>query len=353
MLVARKSIKHKALTVIGIALSLSVFGQACRQRGEHNAKDSLKVAATSSLHTLKSFTLPVKEASGLCSFEDPQTKEKYVLAINDSDKKVIFSELSSLKSESLKNREINFNALKSFSGNVSSSEDDSQWEAIFADASGLVYISNEEEGVLDIFDVRKNKHYGRIELKIKNDDKEFSDLKKAWDKDSGSRIEGFVMMSNHHILAVKEKNPPVLIEFVPEGEQALGVESRYLRQATLGAGQFKVDSWPGGTSEPRWTYVAKKIWRPASEFSQELDLSELTVTPSGQLAILSDRLGAVFIVSPNLSLGETTFKALKTFKLPDEIEKPEGLIFLSDSEFLVVSDLKEIKPNLFRVRIDR
>lgn len=339
--------------VIGMALSLSVFGLACRQRGEHSAKDSLKVAARSSFHALKSYILPVKEASGLCSFEDPQTKENYVLTINDSDKKVIFSELSSLKSESLKNREINFNALKSFSGNVSSSEDDSQWEAIFAGSDGLLYISNEEDGLIDIFDVRKNTHYGRIELKIKNDDKEFSDLKKAWDKDSGSRIEGFVMMSNHHILAVKEKNPPLIIEFVPDGEQALGVESKYLRQASGGSGQFKVDSWPGGTSEPRWNYVAKKIWRPSDEFSQELDLSELTVTPSGRLAILSDRLRTVFIVSPKLGLSEKTFKALKAFKLPDEIEKPEGLIFLSDSEFLVVSDLKEIKPNLFRVRIDR
>lgn len=344
---------RRELIVIGIAVSLSVFINACRSREENSSKHSIKALAAPSLHILKSYTLPVKEVSGLCAFGDPQTKERYVLTINDSDKTVIFSEMSSLTNGNLKNREISFSALKSFSEDVSSSEGDSQWEAIFADNHGIVYISNEEEGIVDIFDVRKNNHIGRIDLKIKNDDKEFADLKKAWDKDSGSRMEGFVVLPNHHILAVKEKNPPVLIEFAPEGEKALGVEPRYLRQTTSGVLQSKDDLWPGGNSNSHWTYVARKIWRPASEFSEELDLSELTVTPSGQLAILSDRLRTVFIVSPNLSLSETTFKALKTFKLPDEIEKPEGLVFLSDDDFLVASDLKEIKPNLFRVRIDR
>jgi hypothetical protein len=162
-------------------------------------------------------------------------------------------------------------------------------------------------------------------------------------------VEGFIILPNGHILAVKEKNPPLLLEFAPQGEKASGVKINGplinpldVRQSDLNSGI----NWPG-QPDNKFVYHAKKTWSPASDYPVGLDISELTYTDRGDLALLSDRLQTIFVLGSELSLTERTFKIKEKFALPVTIEKPEGLLFTPGSRVLIAADLKDLKPNLF------
>jgi uncharacterized protein YjiK len=231
------------------------------------------------------------------------------------------------------------------------SEASSQWEAVFADNKGRVYISNEEASTIEIFDLVKKTRVGLIELKIPSDDESLGDLKTSWEQDPGSRVEGFIILPNGNILAVKEKNPPLLIEFAPQGEKASGVKIKDplinpmdVRQSDLHSGI----NWPG-RPDNKFVYHAKKIWSPASDYPVNLDISELTYTDRGELALLSDRLQTIFVLGSELNLTERTFKIKEKLALPPKTEKPEGLVFMSGSKVLIAADLQDLKPNLFLI----
>jgi hypothetical protein len=228
-----------------------------------------------------------------------------------------------------------------------SAKSGSQWEAIVSDKNGRIYISNEEAATIEVFDFKHQQILGQIELAFKPDDEQFYELKKAWDQDPGSRIEGFTVLPNGHILAVKEKNPPTLIEFAPQGRSAQGVSASSLKSSNQEEQPSKFVVWPG-LPEKKLTYYARKVWRPSSEFHEDLDLSEIAITPDGQMALLSDRIRAVYFIGDSLALSETTFKPRKTISLPSEMEKPEGLTFIGLDSALIVIDLKEIKTSLFQ-----
>lgn len=325
-----------------------VFAFGCR--GRSAARSDLLSAGSSIPPTdgIREFSLPIKEASGLCHYVDPQSGRRQILVVNDSDKKLLMVDYEKMQQGELSFGGFDLGAMSRQQSQPS--EASSQWEAVFADKKGRVYISNEEASTIEIFDLVKKTRVGLIELKIPSDDESLGDLKTSWEQDPGSRVEGFVILSNGNILAVKEKNPPLLIEFAPQGEKATGVKvdgslinpSSDARQSELNSGI----NWPG-RPDNKFLYHAKKIWSPASDYPVGLDISELTYTDRGELALLSDRLQTIFVIGSELSLTERTFKIKEKLVLPSTAEKPEGLLFMPASKVLIASDLQELKPNLF------
>jgi hypothetical protein len=325
---------------------LTLCSGACRQRDGDISNHRALQAVIPEEHSIGSFTLPAKEVSGLCVFHDPATGLKKILAINDTDKKLLVIDFDGITRGSLKFESLDLSFWKGSPKPNGSAESGSQWEAIYADNLGRIYISNEEAATIEVFDFKHQQMLGQIELAFNPDDEQFSELKKDWDQDAGSRIEGFSVLPNGHILAVKEKNPPALIEFAPQGRSAQGVSASSLKASSQEEQPSKFVAWPG-VPEKKLTYYARKVWRPSSEFPQDLDLSEIAITPDGQMALLSDRMRAVYFIGDTLTLAETTFKRRKTVSLPLEMEKPEGLTFIGLDSALIAIDLKEIKANLF------
>jgi hypothetical protein len=297
-------------------------------------------------HSVGSFTLPAHELSGLSIFHDARDDKRKIIAINDADKKLLAIDLDDLNRGDLKFESFDLGAWAGVAKPNASAKSGSQWEAIESDKNGRIYISNEEAATIEVFDFKHQQMLGQIELAFKPDDEQFSELKKAWEQDAGSRIEGFTVLPSGHILAAKEKNPPALIEFAPQGRSAQGVSASSLKASSQEEQPSKFVAWPG-VPEKKLTYYARKVWRPSSEFHEDLDLSEIAITPDGQMALLSDRMRAVYFIGDTLTLTETTFKPRKTVSLPLEMEKPEGLTFIGLDRALIAIDLKEIKANLY------
>ncbi len=335
-----------AVQIILLLAFVCVSSFKCRPRDGVTSRARALQNITPDEHSVGSFTLPAHELSGLSIFHDARDDKRKIIAINDADKKLLAIDLDNLSRGDLKFDSFDLGAWAGVAKPNASAKSGSQWEAIYADNRGRIYISNEEAATIEVFDFKHRQMLGQIELAFKPDDEQFSELKKAWDQDPGSRIEGFSILPNGHILAVKEKNPPALIEFVPQGQSAQGVSASSLKAFSQEEQPSKFFSWPG-VPEKKLTYYARKVWRPSSEFHEDLDLSEIAITPDGQMALLSDRMRAVYFIGDTLTLTETTFKRRKTVSLPLEMEKPEGLAFIGLDRALIAIDLKEIKANLY------
>ena len=314
----RSFFSNKLFAFYAITFAL-IATSGCRQRDGGVSRELALQAVTPDEHSIGSFTVPAKEVSGLCVFNDANTGKKKVLVISDTDKKLIVADLADMTRGRFESETLD---LSSWGGSLKpngSAKSGSQWEAIFADNHSRLYISNEEAGTIEVYDFKNRRFLGQIELSLKSDNDQISELKKAWDQDAGSRVEGFVFLPNGHILAAKEKNPPVLIEFAPQGEVAQGVggrDSTSPRQETVSSAFVP---WPG-PPEKKLVYHAQKYWRPSSEFPADLDLSELTIAGDGQIVLLSDRFRSIYFLGNSLTLAETTFKAKKTISLPSVME---------------------------------
>jgi hypothetical protein len=66
------------------------------------------------------------------------------------------------------------------------------------------------------------------------------------------------LLANGHILAVKEKNPPALIEFAPQGQSSQGFSMSSLKAFRQEGHPSKLFVWPGLT-EKKLTYHARKV----------------------------------------------------------------------------------------------
>lgn len=336
-----------------VVLFLIFFASGCRGRNAARSELLAFGSSTNLSGDIREFSLPIKEASGLCLYVDPKSGQRQILVVNDSDKKLLI-----VNHDKILQGELSFGAFDLGSLDNQHGKDgggSSQWEAVFADRQGLVYVSNEEASSIEIYDLVKKTRFGLIELKVPADDESLRDLKKSWEHEPGSRVEGFVILPNGHILAVKEKNPPRLVEFAPHGEKASGFKidgskmngslissSADVRQSDLNSGI----NWPG-RPDNKFVYHAKKTWSPASDYPADFDISEITYTDRGELALISDRLRTIFVIGSELSLTEKTFKIKETLALPKAVEKPEGLLFMPGSRVLIASDLQDLKPNLF------
>lgn len=331
-----------------MTMALGAFGLLvnCRHKDDSSAARSAIRSALPTQRPPRAFALPVRELSGLCQFQDASSGKRRIVAINDLDRRILSIDLDLMKQGRLKFEENDLAGWPGVRKPRANEKPDSQWEAVFADQSGRLYISNEEMGSIEMFDLKNNRALGQIEFVIPTAEPAMAEFKKAWDQDKSSRVEGFIILEDGHILAAKEKNPPALIEFGPPGESAKGFSNGV--QATRGQDEIsnQLLTWPG-LEERKIKYEALKIWNPAKDFPPELDLSELTLTERGELALLSDRLRKIYIIGDKLAPKEKVFQAIRSVDLVQDMEKPEGLVFVGSNQAVIGLDLKEMKPNIF------
>jgi SdiA-regulated len=300
-----------------LALGLTLLGAACAS--EELDDQGTAAAASSKVPGESRLTAPLVEISGLAL-----RGSREVLAISDSQYAIGVGTFGA--GGDLSFRTIDVKRLLEPGHHVQAAG--AQWEAIASDGSGRMFVMEENPGRIFVFD----KQGTRLEQVIRLDTTADRDLTRDWEKDPNSRGEGMLLLANGHVLVLKEKNPRRLVELGPAGEAPSG---------------WKPGAEVGTRTFPQVpdTLTTLHVWELKAK-AEMPDLSELAIGPGGRLYMLSDEGRAVARVAGNVDPAtdaQLDFDAVWELK---GIEKPEGLMFLSDGRALVASDIKTAADNL-------
>lgn len=336
--------QKKFIASVGLVATVSLLVQSCSPRRfnaslsdasgkKHHTSKSTEPVELGTLKEVESDTVPLEEVSGLLRWHDPSApRQQRALAFSDRNYVVATFEASEKSGQRIFQQKNLSSALKDFGEQVG---EDSQWEAAASDGAGSVFLLNESLSVVNVFSPDLSRSTHRIDLSIPSSHTLFE----AWEKEPNSRGEGIVLLKNGHVLIAKEKKPPALVEFGPAGNRPLGFDPN------TRLGEKESFLFP---ATARATYVPLKVWFLTKESEKLMpDLSELTVGPDGSLYLLSDKTHSIARVQPTLGSDEDNVRLEDVWKLPSEIEQPEGLIFLDDFSPMVGIDAKKQTTNLF------
>lgn len=203
------------------------------------------------------------------------------------------------------------------------SNQQAQWEAIAVSANEGVFLAKETGS--EIF------HYtqgGQLLKKYKL---------KTWEgrKNPDRGFEGIFLLNNGHFLIALEADPAALIEYGPAGDSPVGIE----KNAQVKASEFNPPSTGELVPLHAWT-IEKSLG--GCEFS---DLAE---APQGGLLILMKGCMKVAHIS-ELKPSVQKFAVDNVYNIPGEVWHPEGLQVLPNGDFLIATDIKDVKTNLYRL----
>jgi hypothetical protein len=209
----------------------------------------------------------------------------------------------------------------------------SEWEAADGDATGRVFILQESPGKVFVLGPDLDHLLCSIDLSIE------SGSSLDWFDTPNSQGEGLVLMTNGHLLVAKEKDPPVLMEFGPEGEDPEGVAPELLFTTSE---EFPL---PSGHRE---TFTLLEVWDLDSGADEAItDISDVAVGPDDRLYLLSDESRCIARIEPSLSPGRDKLGVTAVWRLPEELVQPEGLVLDRNLNPIVAIDRDEMKENLF------
>jgi uncharacterized protein YjiK len=269
--------------------------------------------------------LPLEEISGLCLRARSDRRE--LLAIGDESFVIVAVDLDAAGRAGEARR----HDLRALVSAETSKRGGSQWEAIAADGEGRVFVLQENPGMVFVLNAALESLLHVIELRVDDERGPAGD----WLADENSRGEGIVPLGNGHLLIVKEKRPPLFVEFGPRGDRAQGVSP-----ALLMPGMVPLPA------ERRAVYVALQAW--TVEGAEDLaDLSDIAVGPKGELYLLSDEERCLLRVDAHLPAEGGAARVDGRWELPKKVKKPEGLVVLDDGSPLVAVDVEEGRDNLF------
>ncbi|NUO51184.1 MAG: hypothetical protein HOV80_20185 [Polyangiaceae bacterium] len=270
------------------------------------------------LKVVRSFVVELDEMSGLAVREGDEGPE--VLAIGDSSYNLAIAPVARPDAKKLGKPYAKLGKLLGEKGA-------SQWEAVTTDGAGNVYILEETPGGVLGFPQSLDSFLGRIDLEVDDDS-----LVPGWGKQKNSRGEGLILLENGRILVAKEKGPPMLVEFAPQGAEAAGVSADLLNP--------KVFSFHAGT-----TFYACASWSLEGVVE---DVSDISSTRDGRLFAISDKSREILRIDLPLVPGEP-LRVVDRRLLPSVVNKAEGLIILPDGRAVVGSDEAQGEENLFIV----
>ena len=283
-----------------------------------SARRAMYARAMQELSVQTSFKVPLTEVSGL-ALQRVAGREARLLAVGDEA-----FELASAELRDATPGELTRHDLRPLLERVGR-KGGSQWEGVACDSVGRVLVLQESPGAVFVFDAQLGELLATVTL-----DAGESQAGLAWGADSRSRGEGLAVLESGHLLIVKEKNPPQLIEFGRAGDAPGAIKP---------GGEARFD---GGA-----TLVALACWGLDAEGDGgPSDLSELAVGPDGAIYLLSDQERCIVRIA-ELSPGGGTVRIAGRWQLPRKLDKPEGLVILSDFRPLVAVDDREGKKSLF------
>jgi uncharacterized protein YjiK len=299
--------------------------------GRFAAADKTKSLPITALRITESFTLPAVEISGLAWRKNPETKRRELVVVGDRDHKIHIIDWENRNP--FRSREIDLKPLEAKEGSESAQ---SEWESVFSDESGRLFIVQERPSQVVIVSADLSKIEGRITLGLSSLAK--SDATSSENSNSGG--EGLVPLKNGHILVVHEKNPLQIIEYAPAGEPAQGYHSDL---AIEKKGRFPLPS-PSSSA-----FVAAHTWRLSAEREALFeDSSGLNSDDDGALYLLGDQKNLIGHIGRKLKTDKAKVKIDRLWSLPSSIRQPEGMVIDEEGRPIIAVDRKNAKhPNLF------
>jgi len=255
-----------------------------------------------------------------------------MLAIGDSELAVAIADVPS----SVKPSELSF-SLHDL-GALFSTAPPSQWEAVAADPAGRLFLLEENPGAVYVVSPDLDSLLHTFDLRVESDGPDWKrELAEDWGAESNSRGEGMALCAQGHLLVLKEKQQPCLVEFAPEGASPAGLSAPLSEPFSLPASAHS-------------SLVPVRVWEFASSVRDVLpDMSDLFVDGTGRLYIVSGDGRAIGRVRESIDPSDDGKLHLDAaWKLPKEIANPEGLVLLDDEEPWVASDTKD-DVNLFEL----
>jgi hypothetical protein len=211
-------------------------------------------------------------------------------------------------------------------------KDDPQIEAVCADGAGRVLLLQEWPPRTELIDPVTRRVAASVALEVPGHDA----LARSWADPDSSHGEGAVFLLGGHLIIAKEKDQPVLIEFGPPGDAAIG----FSRGGGLPAGV----AWSITPGDHR--YVPLAVWSPDKALAKACaDFSDLEIGPDGHLYLLSDQSASIARLS-DLPPSGGTVSATATWRLGDQGGKPEGLAFTPNGRAIVGLDTRKARHNL-------
>lgn len=274
-----------------------------------------RVGKPPKLDVLEIADVPVREVSGLASGDGR------LLAVGDHDP-VVFS--ASLETWPPRWQGIDLAGLDLPAGGT-------QFEAIEAAGEQTVLILQEKPARVLHIDLAAPALLGMVLLDVPEGHR----LREAWLGDRSSRGESLLPSERGHLLVVKEKDPPVILEFGPAGDAPVGWR-RGVEPATV---------------EPAdATLTVLATWSLGKDMQKWLpDISDAAVGPDGRLYLLSDQGGAIARLADRLDPLGGTVEPDAVWRIAGSPEKPEGLAILADGTPLIGLDTKSARRNLLRL----
>ena len=271
------------------------------------------------LRIVHSTNVALREISGLCVRRAERGLQ--VLAIGDEEFAVVVLDVDD-GAVGHRMRRVDVRAI---CAGLGKKRGGSQWEAVAADGEGRVLVLQENPGTVFVLSPSLDAVSATVALEPGD-----SNLARDWEEDENSRGEGMVVLSNGHLLIVKEKRPALLVEFGPDGAAPAGVRPDVLVPAPFVP---RVDA-----------FVPLAAW--AIDDGPE-DLSDAAVSPDGHLYLLSDADRCLLQLIPDLRPAAGAVRASARWDLPKKIKKPEGLAFLPDGSPVVACDRDDDGVALF------
>jgi len=206
-----------------------------------------------------------------------------------------------------------------------------QFEAIEPVDEASVLILQEQPARVLHLDVARRALLGTVQLEVPGGHR----LRKEWLGDSSSRGESLILADRGHLLVIKEKHPPAILEFGPAGDASVGWR-RGDRAASPPAGDHP--------------FTVLATWRPTPELTRWLpDISDATVGPDGHLYLLSDQGSAIARLPEALVPGGGEVVPEAVWRIAGSPENAEGLVILDDGTPLVALDTTSPGRNLLRL----
>ena len=206
-----------------------------------------------------------------------------------------------------------------------------QFEAVAATDEQTVLVLQEQPARVLYIDLSGPRLVGTFLLDVPEGHR----LRQGWLGDRSSRGESLLLAERGHLLVVKEKDPPAILEFGPPGDAPVGWR-RGVRPT------------PPAPGDSRLTVLA--TWWLGERMQSELpDISDAAVGPDGRMYLLSDQGSAIARLPDVLDPSGGTVEPVATWRIAGRPKNAEGLVILADGTPLIGLDTKAPRDNLLQL----
>lgn len=272
--------------------------------------------------------IPIREVSGLCLHR--AADGRFVLAaIGDTTAELAWARLGSGEEPDWQVLD-----LATIEG-MPTRKQSSQFEAIATEAGGRALILREYPASVLVLDIQARALVQTIDLVVRQGEA----LAAPGRTFAASLGEALLALSDGRLLITKEKDPPLILEVGPVGAEPLGIAADRLLAPD--------EPWTAPPNDSARLEVLAR-WPLDPGFERHFrDISDAAPGPDRRIYLLSDRSRRIGRLPDPLPAPGVAVTAEAIWKLPKDIEKPEGLDFLPDGRALVAVDEKKGRRNLF------